>query len=142
MNYPIQFKIATQPGNEEAYQECKEFIQTMQKIMRLRDWDMRLVFASSDITAQNNGTRDMVAWHDPEIYQRVTIGVNCEHEQANDELEQSIIHELCHVIANEFCVYVDTFCETDQQKEIAYRLKERMVENFARAIWNAMNWTP
>jgi hypothetical protein len=96
------------------------------------------VFASSDITAQNGGNRDWTAWHDPTVYQRVTIGINCEHKKANENPEIDIIHEMCHIIANDFSVYLNTFCETDQQKELAFRYKERMVENFARAIWNAM----
>jgi hypothetical protein len=142
MQHKINFKVWSQEGNPEAYAECEAFIFKMQKIMRLQDWDIRLEFLSGEEVTDRMGDSNCLA-----ICSRVTgrnmatIRVNCEHPEINDELEMTLIHEMCHIIDGFYNDVTQDALKDESICPVLNTMYETQTDNFARAIWNALNYT-
>ena len=42
MKNKIDFKVCNQGNNVEVYKECEKFIKKWQKILNIRDWEIKL----------------------------------------------------------------------------------------------------
>ncbi len=138
MKNPIQFKVASQPGNPEAYEECEQFIKTMQKIMRLEDWDIKLCFISQAEMAEKIGPDAVFCTGVRDNDNKITIWANCEHERIKEETEWCIIHELIEAVLWYYDEYIGNMCADEKEKKMLSEWKERIINKLARAIWNAM----
>ena len=135
----IQFEVCNQKGNPEAYKECEAFIKKMQKIMRLEDWDIDLEFLSTSDFIRETDTTGVAACTTNVKLKYALISVNCENQEINDDLECTLIHEMCHIVAQVYKYVITKHGGEDRWLNV---LQEQEVENYAKSIWNALNEKP
>ena len=142
MNNKIKFDIYE--NNKKAFEECKEFIKKMQKVMKIQDWDILLNFMTFDqITGFMQKNADFIACCKKDWHLKVArIGINIEHPCINENLEKNILHELIHIVTGEYERQVSMLCDlanNEYAKATLDLLLEQMVEQIATSIYNSLN---
>lgn len=133
MKNKIQFKVCNQGDNAKAYKECKRFIKKFQKIMRLQDWDIDLGFMSGEDIAKEMGNSNYEGYCSRTLeLKSAYIGINIESTRINKSIEETLIHEMCHIVDYGLQCYI-----AKDDDKFYDGLHEQMIENYAKAIWNA-----
>jgi hypothetical protein len=132
----IEFKVASQGNNPEAYKACEEFIKKWQKILRIQEWEIGLEFLSGLEMQKLMGSDDYNASCGRTTENKTAmISINCESPQMNDELENSIIHELLHIVFDEYQTFTENAIKDNDYALNAVKLKmEQTIENLARSF--------
>lgn len=83
------------------------------------------------IVDQNGPRRGLMYCNARWEYNRATIGVNlpCASTQTDDELEEAVVHEFCHILVNE-----------TREEDENWRHEERVVSTLARAFMTVRKW--
>jgi len=131
----IEFKVCGQGNNPTTYKECEAFIEKWQKILRIQDWDIGLKFLSGIETHKSLGSDEYNAFCSRESCNKTaTISINTESPQINDELDLSIIHELLHIVFNEYQTVVEFAVEGEYARNVIKLKMEQTVESLAKSL--------
>lgn len=133
---PIEFKVCGQGNNPEAYKECEDFIKKWQKILRIMDWEIGLSFLSGLEMLQHMGSEEYNAsCARTSTNKSAMININAESSQINDDLEQTIIHELLHIVFDEYQVFTERAVKDNDYALNAIKIKmEQTVESLAKSF--------
>lgn len=132
----IEFKICGQGNNPEAYKKCEEFISEWQKILKIQDWTIKLCFISGEEMIDEMGSGDYVASCDRELHNKyATIRINIEHSRVNEDIYNTLLHELLHIVTYEWQHFTEEAIYNNDYALKACKAKmEQTVESLAKSF--------
>lgn len=129
----IEFKVCNQGNNPDAYAACEEFIKKWQQILRIQDWRIGLSFISGLEMSKIMGSDEYTACCVRTTSNKTAmININAEGSQINDSIEESITHELLHIVFDEYQIFTENAVKDNDYALNAIKLKlEQVVESLA-----------
>lgn len=132
----IEFKVASQGNNSEAYKACEEFIKKWKQILRIQDWEIGLAFLSGLEMQKLMGSDDYNACCARTTANKsAMVSINCECLQ-QDELEISLLHELLHIVFDEYQTVIE-FAVPDKNeysRKVIELKMEQTIESLAKSF--------
>lgn len=109
MDNKIEFKVCNQGKNTIVYEECEEFIKKWQKLMRIQDWEINLRFLSGIEMFRIMGDDKFIGCIDRDVTSKeANLCINIEHPEINEQLENTILHELVHIQTYEYEILTES----------------------------------
>ncbi len=134
---PIEFKVCGQGDNPTAYNECEEFIKKWQKILNIQEWGIKLGFLSGIEIHRSMGSEDYNALCERTSENKsAAISINAESEQINKDLERTLIHELLHIVFDDYQTVVELAVKDDYARKIINLKMEQTIESLAKSFVN------
>lgn len=132
----IEFKVCKQGNNPETYKSCKLFIEEWQKKLNIQDWEIGLEFLSANETVKRMGSDEYNACCERTTSNKsAMISINCESPQINDELERTLLHELLHIVFDEYQTFTETAIKDNDYALNAVKIKmEQTIESLAKSF--------
>jgi Zn-dependent peptidase ImmA (M78 family) len=119
---------------KRAEKKMREF----QGIMRLQDWDIELILCGKDkmnTISDNPNNRGYSVRN--RMYKHAFIYYNTESTDNEGKFDEVIVHELLHVLEDEYDFFIDQFVPEDRESEHNIR-HERFIIELTRAFMNAL----
>jgi hypothetical protein len=137
----IEFKVSTQGNNEKAYRECEAFIGKWKEILRIQDWRIELHFLTKhEIDDLTGNSTDVACCAVNRNLKSARISVNIEDTDVNDGLEETLIHELLHIVFDGIEEIVKMCADGHGKLErLAFTRMEQTVEALALSFAKVAN---
>lgn len=136
MKNKIEYKVCGQGNNSKVYEECEAFIKKWQEILRIQDWDITLEFLSANEIRNEMGKEGYQAFCE-RVYEikEARIGIDIESNGVNNNLEETILHELLHIVTADYQWFAEECSVKDDRTLNILNLKlEQMVESLAKSF--------
>lgn len=134
----IEFKVCGQGNNPETYKQCELFIKEWQKKLNIQDWGIRLEFLSANEIVKHMGSDEYNAFCSRTTSSKyAVISINCEGPQINNELERTLLHELLHIVFDEYQTLSEAAIKDNDYALSMVKMKmEQTVESLAKSLIN------
>jgi len=133
----IEFKVCNQGNNPKAYKECQQFIEKWQELLRIQDWKIILEFYSAkEIEEFELGEMRAVC---ERVFEnktaKICINIESENEELNASMEDTLLHELLHIVTGEYAWFAEEYSDKSKQTISVLKLKlEQLVESLAKSF--------
>lgn len=134
----IEFKVCGLGNNPESYKACESFVKEWQKKLNIQDWEIRLEFLSANEVAKNMDSDEYNAFCTRTISSKyAVISINCESPQINDALETTLLHELLHIVFDEYQTFSEAAIKDNDYALSMVKMKmEQTIESLAKTLTN------
>ena len=111
--------------------KLEEIVKSLAKILRIQDWDISIEYISQYemkhiFNSDNLDTAMMCERH--RLRKEAIIHVNIDHTGQNEHWEESIVHELYHIVLADISDMADDLMDEADSPSIVRRQKMQYVE--------------